>query len=149
MRPGFSTPWDAPTIPPFPFAFRNVEVLTLAWRTREAAVARLLPPPLEPASDVVLAHIYRMNDVDWLGAYGESNLSVGCSLPGLHATTPCADCHKNGNYGAVSAMCVSCHRDDAQRVRSPDHSTLLECGNCHNPNAWVPATQYGQESICR
>ena len=82
LAPGFSTPWDAPTIPPFPFAFRNVEVLTLAWRTREAAVARLLPPPLEPTSDVVLAHVYRMNDVDWLGAYGESNVSVGCRLPG-------------------------------------------------------------------
>jgi acetoacetate decarboxylase len=82
LAPGFSTPWDAPTIPPFPFTFRNVEVLTLAWRTHEAAVARLLPPPLEPTSDVVLAHVYRMNDVDWLGAYGESNVSVGCSLSG-------------------------------------------------------------------
>jgi acetoacetate decarboxylase len=82
LAPGFSTPWDAPTIPPFPFTFRNVEVLTLAWRTSEAAVARLLPPPLEPTSDVVLAHVYRMNDVDWLGAYGESNVSVGCKLPG-------------------------------------------------------------------
>ena len=86
LTPGFSTPWDAPTIPPFPFTFRNVEVLTLAWRTSEAAVARLLPPPLEPTSDVVLAHVYRMNDVDWLGAYGESNLSVGCSLPGAGVT---------------------------------------------------------------
>ena len=28
LTPGFSTPWDAPTIPPFPFTFRNVEVLT-------------------------------------------------------------------------------------------------------------------------
>ena len=82
VTPGFSTPWDAPTIPPFPFTFRNVEVLTLAWRTSEAAVARVLPPPLEPTSDVVLAHVYRMNDVDWLGAYGESNVSVGCRLPG-------------------------------------------------------------------
>ena len=77
LAPGFSTPWDAPTIPPFPFTFRNVDVLTLAWRTSEAAVARVLPPPLEPTSDVVLAHVYRMNDVDWLGAYGESNVSVG------------------------------------------------------------------------
>ena len=33
-------------------------------------------------ADVVLAHVYRMNDVDWLGAYGESNVSVGCRLPG-------------------------------------------------------------------
>ena len=86
LTPGFSTPWDAPTIPPFPFSFRNVEVLSLAWRTSEAAVARLLPPPLEPTSDVVLAHVYRMNDVDWLGAYGESNISVGCSLPGTDVT---------------------------------------------------------------
>jgi acetoacetate decarboxylase len=80
VKPGFSTPWDAPTIPPFPFTFRNVEVLTLAWRTTEAAVARILPPPLEPASDVVLAHIYKMNDTEWLGPYFESNVSVGCRL---------------------------------------------------------------------
>jgi acetoacetate decarboxylase len=80
VQPGFSTPWDAPTIPPFPFTFRNVEVLTLAWRTTEEAVARILPPPLEPASDVVLAHIYKMNDTEWLGPYGESNVSVGCRL---------------------------------------------------------------------
>jgi acetoacetate decarboxylase len=80
-RPGFSTPWDAPTVPPFPFAFRNVEVLTLAWRTDPAAVLRVLPPPLEPVSDVVLAHIYKMSDTDWLGPYGESNVMVGARLP--------------------------------------------------------------------
>ncbi len=82
VAPGFSTPWDAPTIPPFPFTFRDVEVLSLVWRTSEAAVARLLPPPLEPTSDVVVAHIYRMNDTEWTGPYGESNVSVGCRLPG-------------------------------------------------------------------
>jgi acetoacetate decarboxylase len=82
LAPGFSTPWDAPTIPPFPFTFRNVEVLTLVWRTAAAAVSRLLPPPLEATSDAVVAHIYRMNDTEWLGPYGESNVSVGCRLPG-------------------------------------------------------------------
>jgi acetoacetate decarboxylase len=81
-RPGFSTPWDAPTVPPFPFSFRNVEVLTLAWHTDPAAVLRVLPPPLEPVSDIVMAHIYRMNDTDWLGPYGESNVMVGARLPG-------------------------------------------------------------------
>ena len=80
VAPGFSTPWDAPTVPPFPFSFRDVEVLTLVWRTTEAAVARVLPPPLQPTSDVVLAHIYRMNDTDWLGPYSESNISVGARL---------------------------------------------------------------------
>src|SRR4051794_19738997 len=82
LSPGFSTPWDAPTVPPFPFTFRNAEVLTLVWRTTEAAVARSLPPPLQPSSDMVFAHIYRMNDTDWLGPYFESNISVGCRLPG-------------------------------------------------------------------
>lgn len=82
VKPGFSTPWDAPTIPPFPFTFRDVEVLSLVWRTSEAAVARLLPPPLEPTSDVVVAHIYRMNDTEWIGLYGESNVSVGCRMAG-------------------------------------------------------------------
>ena len=28
-RGGFATPWDAPMIPPFPFRFRNAEILTL------------------------------------------------------------------------------------------------------------------------
>ena len=64
---GFSTPWDAPMVPPFPFSFRNAEVMTVAWRTDRAAIAKILPPPLEPTCDIVLAHIYRMNDTDWLG----------------------------------------------------------------------------------
>ena len=96
LQPGFSTPWDAPTIPPFPFTFRNVEVLTLVWRTTEQAVARLLPPPLEPASDVVLAHIYKMNDTEWLGPYGESNVSVRtCSSHPTSASRTAARCTGN------------------------------------------------------
>ncbi len=41
---GFSTPWDAPLVPPFPFAFRNAEVLTCAYRTEPAAIEALPPP---------------------------------------------------------------------------------------------------------
>ena len=48
VRGGFATPWDAPTVPRFPFTFRNAEVLTLAWRTDPAAMQFLLPPPLVP-----------------------------------------------------------------------------------------------------
>lgn len=77
---GFATPWDAPMIPPFPFRFRNVEVLTLYWRTDPAAMAFLLPPPLEPVGDVACVHIYRMNDTDWLGPYGEANVMFGARL---------------------------------------------------------------------
>ena len=77
---GFSTPWDAPMIPPFPFRFRNAEILTVYWRTDPAAMAFLLPLPLRPMGDVVCAHIYKMNDTDWLGPYGEANVMFGAAL---------------------------------------------------------------------
>lgn len=77
---GFSTPWDAPTVPPFPFRFRDVEVLTLYWRTDPEAIDFLLPPPLVRRGDVACAHVYRMPDTDWLGPYGEANVMVGAAL---------------------------------------------------------------------
>lgn len=84
--PGFSTPWDAPMVPPYPFRFRNAEILTLYWRTDPEALAFVLPPPLEPVGDVACAHIYRMNDTDWLGPYGEANVMIGARLPGSDTT---------------------------------------------------------------
>lgn len=82
---GFSTPWDAPMIPPFPFQFRNVEVLTLYWRTDPSAMQFLLPPPLTATGDVACVHIYKMNDTDWLGPYGEANVMFGAELAGKAA----------------------------------------------------------------
>jgi acetoacetate decarboxylase len=81
-KDAWSTPWDAPLVPPFPLTFRDVEVMTLVYRTDESAVATLLPPPLVPISDRVLIHLYRMGDVEWLGRYGECNVMVGAELPG-------------------------------------------------------------------
>lgn len=78
----FSSPWDAPMIPPFPFRFRNAEIMTLYWRTDPSAMAFLLPPPLQPVGDIACVHIYRMNDTDWLGPYSEANVMFGAELPG-------------------------------------------------------------------
>jgi acetoacetate decarboxylase len=78
--PGFSTPWDAPMIPPFPFQFRNAEILTLYWRTDPEAMAFLLPPPLEPIGNIACVHIYKMNDTDWTGPYYEANVMFGARL---------------------------------------------------------------------
>ncbi len=77
---GFSTPWDAPMVPPFPFQFRNAEILTLYWRTDLEAIAFLLPPPLKPIGDVACVHIYKMNDTDWVGPYYEANVMFGARL---------------------------------------------------------------------
>ena len=80
VRGEFSTPWDAPMIPPFPFRFRNAEILTLFYRTDPDALAFLLPPPLEVNGDIVAIHLYRMNDTDWLGPYAEANVMFGAQL---------------------------------------------------------------------
>ncbi|WP_419908978.1 acetoacetate decarboxylase [Hoeflea sp.] len=80
--PGFSTPWDAPMIPPFPFRFRDAQIMTLYWRTDPEAMAFLLPPPLEPVGDVACVHIYQMNDPDWIGPYREANVMFGARMPG-------------------------------------------------------------------
>lgn len=82
LKPGFSTPLDAPMVPPFPFTFRNAEILTLTYRTDPAAIAALLPEPLVSTGDTVMIHIYKMNDTDWLGPYHEVNVMVGAELPG-------------------------------------------------------------------
>lgn len=78
----FSSPWDAPMIPPFPFRFRNAEIMTLYWRTDPSAMAFLLPPPLRAVGDIACVHIYKMNDTDWLGPYSEANVMFGAELPG-------------------------------------------------------------------
>lgn len=80
LQPGFSTPWGAPMIPSFPFEFRNMEILTLAYRSSPEAINKHLPPPLVSTSDIVMVHIYNMNDPDWIGPYNESNIMIGCCL---------------------------------------------------------------------
>ncbi len=77
---GFSTPWDAPFIPRYPFEFRNAEILTVFYRTDPAAAAFLAPPPVEASGDVVAVHIYKMNDTDWIGPYHECNVMFGARL---------------------------------------------------------------------
>lgn len=80
LQSGFSTPWDAPLVPPFPFRFRNAEIATFFYRTDPDAIEFLLPPPLKPNGDVVAIHIYKMNDTDWLGSYQEANVMFGAQL---------------------------------------------------------------------
>lgn len=82
VRGGFSTPLDAPMVPPFPFRFRDIRICTLVYRTDRDAIRALLPEPLESTGDEVMIHFYQMNDTDWLGPYTEANVMVGAELPG-------------------------------------------------------------------
>jgi acetoacetate decarboxylase len=66
----------APLVPTFPLRMRNTEILTVAYRTTGDAVARFLPPQLEPLASRVIVHLYRMHDADWFGSYGESAVQI-------------------------------------------------------------------------
>jgi hypothetical protein len=68
---------------------------------------------------------------------------------------PCYGCHKTGNFGGLSPNCYSCHAAEMRAANQPAFHLpgLTACGNCHNPNSWVPGGAIGQgflrESVCR
>jgi len=62
-------------------------------------------------------------------------------LVGAHAGIACADCHRAG-YEGTSADCYSCHRQDFERTRDPDHVASgfpTNCQACHAGNSWEGA----------
>ena len=78
----FETPFDSPLYPRFPMEMRNVEIMTVFYRTDKDAARRLIPAPLELESDIVIIHIYHMHDADMFGSYDESAVQLPVALPG-------------------------------------------------------------------
>jgi len=77
----WATPLDAPMYPRFPVPFRDLELLTLQYRTDPEAIRRLVPEPLVPTGDTVLLHVARFGDVPGIGAnVHECNVMVGVRL---------------------------------------------------------------------
>ena len=77
--------------------------------------------------------------------------TVGCDLQGLHRTQPCVDCHKSGNFGALSTQCYSCHRDEVAGDGIHNGAAFFNCGDCHNMNYFErPNTAPAMtNSVCR
>lgn len=80
----FETPFDSPLYPRFPMEMRDVEILSVIYRTDQAAARRLVPEPLELVSDLVIVHIYHMHDSDMFGNYYESAVQLPVALPGTN-----------------------------------------------------------------
>lgn len=78
----FETPFDNPLVPRFPIEMRNTEILTVFYRTEIERARQLIPQPLEVVGDLVIIHIYHMNDSDWFGQYYESAVQIPVRLPG-------------------------------------------------------------------
>ncbi len=53
-------------------------------------------------------------------------------LIGLHAITPCEECHLSNDFRAAKSACIDCHKDD------DEHKARLgpNCLSCHTPNGW-------------
>lgn len=53
-------------------------------------------------------------------------------LIGLHAATPCEECHLGATFRETTMECVACHQvdDTHEKALGPD------CAACHNPNSW-------------
>jgi hypothetical protein len=67
--------------------------------------------------------------------------TTGWALTGTHATTPCAQCHVNGNYKLTNTACVACHQTDYNTALTPVNHVALAfpttCQNCHDTVVWT------------
>ena len=65
------------------------------------------------------------------------------ALTGAHMGLDCNRCHTTpGNFAGLSSSCVSCHEDDRQRAREPDHlaqNFSTKCDDCHSTISWEGA----------
>ena len=55
---------------------------------------------------------------------------------GVHATQPCAACHKNSVYKGTPRDCYGCHRTDYEKTKNPNHILAgfpPTCELCHKP----------------
>jgi acetoacetate decarboxylase len=75
------TPYLAPLVPRLPIRMRRTEILTIVYRTDEAAADGLVPQPLRLTGDLAVVHVYWMHDAEWFGVYGESAWQVPVEFP--------------------------------------------------------------------
>lgn len=99
----FETPFDNPLVPRFPMEMRNTEILTAFYRTDIECSRRLIPAPLEVISDLVIVHVYHMNDSDWFGNYYESAVQIPVRLAGTNIVGAYSPYLYLGSDGAVAA----------------------------------------------
>jgi hypothetical protein len=60
-----------------------------------------------------------------------------------HAGHRCSACHQGQVYAGTSSDCSSCHLDDYQATRAPDHTAAgfgTACAGCHGTATWRGGT---------
>ncbi|MGE3879918.1 MAG: cytochrome c3 family protein [Planctomycetota bacterium] len=76
--------------------------------------------------------------IDWQRARFDHPPSF--PLASAHGGLDCARCHVNrGNFGGLSADCVTCHREEYDRTNDPNHRAAgfsTDCAQCHTATSW-------------
>jgi hypothetical protein len=68
----------------------------------------------------------------------------------LHRTIACFDCHRSGNFAAITGSCAGCHIDDAPAGHAADRRDRCAGAGCHNANSWTNrAAALPRDSVCR
>jgi hypothetical protein len=73
----------------------------------------------------------------WTAVNWEHGARTGQPLNGAHRTLNCNGCHKNQTFKGTSPDCYSCHRENYEETRKPDHRATgfpTTCGLCHRPS---------------
>jgi decaheme cytochrome c component MtrC/MtrF-like protein len=61
---------------------------------------------------------------------------TGTALSPAHRTLSCQSCHGNNTFRAAQTTCISCHQQDFQSARTPNHVAAgfpTACEACHKP----------------
>ncbi len=70
--------------------------------------------------------------------------STGFALVGVHASTPCVQCHTGGGaFKKVSTQCDICHHAAFMAATNPNHVAghfSSNCQTCHNSVSWQTGT---------
>ena len=72
----------------------------------------------------------------WTDTRWDHGAMTGLSLGVAHRQVTCQSCHTNNTFRAAQTSCVSCHQQDFQNTRTPNHVAAgfpTTCENCHGP----------------
>jgi hypothetical protein len=76
--------------------------------------------------------------IGWTPAKWNHEANTGFAIGRQHLTVDCVGCHPDRRFnGTVVPDCYSCHREDYESAREPDHVAAgfpTQCDVCHRPN---------------
>ncbi len=82
LKSAYAMPLTSPAYSKPPFRFVDREFVIVTYRTDPAAIARVIPAPLQPAEPIVKYEFIKMPDSSGLGSYTESGQVIPVTLDG-------------------------------------------------------------------